>query len=820
MKLKRKIGDLGKDKIRELVESFLEELGEGAAALLEYFEETESPEFETIEVDNEGKLLSFTRKDGSHYAYNLRSETIDALMERVSALENETVVDNFDNIEDVEERPQMTLDSNDKIVSFRKSDGTLVEPAGIETPTIKSKNVNADNLNLSEEGLKSFEETLKADGIGTDIQKDYYLPKFGRVDLKTETFYLDAANGGWSSYTNDVILIQVNDDTDENASKRLTLSYFYIKSTLTPNPDYTYDRNSITPSSIMLELHAGKDVAKIGNKYFATAVYRPVIDAQGYITDYNKIKATKVTDPNTGDVIGYELDGESTEVKKVVDVPPINAWKVNKNIEHYLTADIDFGTFLTMADAPVSIKYQGSYSTKMRKRGLRLTFYKNNKYEKKLGVKVGEMVKLKGFNLKSYAQDPTRVKDPVLSNLFIEIWNTRGDKAYPWNEDSIIYNGATGMIKSFPIETYIGTEFFGLQFFSEKKDGNNYMLDGDHDASGIFVSGDVFKPWQSATSRDWEDELDADDKVPAYEDLPSDRTSVSVETAEALDTLFAFIGGWLYKNPDDSLYIKKFLVFEDAESNFYEFSEVEVNEDEEIVVTSDPDTVIEHVYRKSTIGRIPTQDSIVVTLVPGTDTYEDGQGNIYQASQVTEISGTYYVTDSLGYEVLPTTLEVTRIPFDEDNVGDYINAASFIDYFICMQLCQGWDNNYHNMILHTRADKKLFYLFMYDLDNTLQAAYNYDVVADTSRGDESLLWIKFFGIFKDSIINRYAELRKNVLKDKNIEAIYKSYVEGIPEEVAEAERNKWGYSSFDSILTLIKNRLAWLDETYFNLINY
>jgi hypothetical protein len=343
----------------------------------------------------------------------------------------------------------------------------------------------------------------------------------------------------------------------------------------------------------------------------------------------------------------------------------------------------------------------------MRKRGFRITFYKNSEYKKKVKVKIGEFVRISGFNMKSYAQDPTRVKDPVLSNLFIEIWNTRGDKAYPWNEDSIIYNGATGMIKSFPIETYIGSSFFGLQFFSLKKDEKNYMLDGDHDASGIFVSGDVFRPWQSATSRDWEDELDADDKVPAYEDLPGDRTSVSVETAEALDTLFAFIGGWLYKNPDDSIYIKKFLVFEDAESNFYEFSEVKVNEDEEIVVTSDPDTVIEHVYRKSTIGRTPTQDSIVVTQVPGTDTYEDGQGNIYTEAQVTEINGTYYVTNSLEYEVLPTTLEVTRIPFTEETVGDYINAASFIDYFICMQICQGWDNNYHNMILHTRTDKKL-----------------------------------------------------------------------------------------------------------------
>ena len=87
MKVRRKIGDLGKAQIQQLVQDFLDELDEGAVALLDHFEESDNPEFLDVELDEENKILSFTAKDGSHYAYNLSSETIDALAEKIEALE-------------------------------------------------------------------------------------------------------------------------------------------------------------------------------------------------------------------------------------------------------------------------------------------------------------------------------------------------------------------------------------------------------------------------------------------------------------------------------------------------------------------------------------------------------------------------------------------------------------------------------------------------------------------------------------------------------------------------------------------------------------
>lgn len=146
MKVRRKIGDLGKAQIQQLVQDFLDELDEGTVALLDHFEETDNPEFLEIELDEENKILSFTEKDGSHYVYNLKSETIDALAERISTLEQAPGNENFDNIEDPEERLQIGKDSEDKIYNYRKKDGTLVENVGIET----------NHLELTKQGMSDF----------------------------------------------------------------------------------------------------------------------------------------------------------------------------------------------------------------------------------------------------------------------------------------------------------------------------------------------------------------------------------------------------------------------------------------------------------------------------------------------------------------------------------------------------------------------------------------------------------------------------------------------------------------------------------------
>ena len=64
------------------------------------FRVIESPEYLALETDAENKVLAATYPDGSHYAHNMRSETIDALENMVSKINDDTksLNDNVQNI--------------------------------------------------------------------------------------------------------------------------------------------------------------------------------------------------------------------------------------------------------------------------------------------------------------------------------------------------------------------------------------------------------------------------------------------------------------------------------------------------------------------------------------------------------------------------------------------------------------------------------------------------------------------------------------------------------------------------------------------------
>lgn len=65
MKIRKKIGNLGKDKLQQIVEVFISDLEQGAVAVLEYFEEVENPEFLELELDDEKKIINYRKPDGT-----------------------------------------------------------------------------------------------------------------------------------------------------------------------------------------------------------------------------------------------------------------------------------------------------------------------------------------------------------------------------------------------------------------------------------------------------------------------------------------------------------------------------------------------------------------------------------------------------------------------------------------------------------------------------------------------------------------------------------------------------------------------------------
>lgn len=121
--------------------------------LLDVFSLQENPEYLAVEQDAEGKILSATNADGSHYIHNAKSETIP---------------EEFSHIEDTEGRIEITTDAEDKILGYRDSEGTRHE-----------HKISVDHLNLSDEAAKEVNEAFKSAGIKmenpSDFSKDSYI---------------------------------------------------------------------------------------------------------------------------------------------------------------------------------------------------------------------------------------------------------------------------------------------------------------------------------------------------------------------------------------------------------------------------------------------------------------------------------------------------------------------------------------------------------------------------------------------------------------------------------------------------------------------
>ena len=442
-------------QVVSMIQEKLDTIDSNLKELLDIFSLPEIPEYLAVEKDADGRVLSATNTDGSHYIHNAKSETIP---------------EEFTHIVDVENRSELTLDFNGRILSCRKSDGTKYEHS-FETDKLKAKEIL-----FSDKVYKTIDENIKE---LTNI-RPFKLPTFGTVNIKSETFFL-TYNAGYSD-KNGIYPIIINEDTDENAKLGKTLIKFYVKSTLQKNDD----DYSTKEDSIGLDFYVPSKVTEINGKYYVTSSL------------------------NKNDTDGsYEVVESSIRVTKIVDVPTIGAWNVDKKTEHQCIVDVDFGSFLK-GTYNIGVKYQGSSTLYKRKRNFRFTFYKDSSFSKKDSIKIGEMVRTNGYNLKANYSDIYRVKEMVLNRIFIAIWEDReGYGSHSWN-NKFPYSGAVGMIKGFPVSVSIGGQFYGLDIFGLKKDPKNFMLSGDTD--GMIVSGTRGNSndpsnWTEAKPEDWDDEM-------------------------------------------------------------------------------------------------------------------------------------------------------------------------------------------------------------------------------------------------------------------------------------------------------------------------
>lgn len=98
--------------------------------LLDVFSLQENTEYLAVEQDAEGKVLSATNPDGSHYIHNAKSETIP---------------EEFSHIEDLEGRTEITTDAEGKVLGYRDSEGTRHE-SSLDVDSLKVSNKDVENL--------------------------------------------------------------------------------------------------------------------------------------------------------------------------------------------------------------------------------------------------------------------------------------------------------------------------------------------------------------------------------------------------------------------------------------------------------------------------------------------------------------------------------------------------------------------------------------------------------------------------------------------------------------------------------------------------
>lgn len=587
--------------------------------LLDVFSLQDNEEYLAVEQDAEGKVLSATNPDGSKIFY------IPLIPKSSIKFDDRTIYE-----DEVEDYKELLLDSDNKILRYTDKDDVVHENREIVFSSAKL-------------GSSESEKELA-------VPRSMNLPKYGYTDIKEETFYL-TANEGYSD-KDGILAMLVHEDTQANAQKGLTPYKYFVKSTL-QNTDGVY---SVTSESVSLNFYVPSDVKEVGGKFYVTS------------------SLTKGSDGS------YTVNPTSIEVTKIVDKPNVGTWEISKKTKHWCVVDIDFGSYLK-GTYNVLVSFQGASTLYNRQKNLRYAFVKSD-YKSKVKLKIGELLKVDKFNLKSYYSDDTKLKEPIIFRLYLQAKELRNfNEQYPWSSSSIIATGATGIIKSFPVCTSVGGEFYGVQFFGYKKDEVNYMLSGDED--GMILSGGVGCNWAKFDWSTWEDEMNDD---------PTESNRVAVE-------------------------------------KFYQF-------------------------------------------INGSD-------------------------------------------FTKENAPKHMNINDWIDYFIFIQLFRLRDNDIHNLILYSGADKKIFSPFLYDLDLSF-FVYSFNLEADPTN----TVWLKLKSLYWEEICARYKELRSSVLTQGNFNMIVNDLQSCIDYSDFKKGVQKWGIRDTKVTTGYLEELFGELLKTfdvYFNL---
>ena len=159
------------------IQEKLDTIDSNLKEFLDIFSLQENPEYMAVETDADGKILSATKSDGSHYSRNLKSETIDAKVDKEEgkSLIDFNVAEAHSTFEDLEKRMEIVTDAEGNLLSERSAEGEKHEVK------MNIDNLEVSNLNLQGNSVEDIKSALKSNGFYVAVDwsdsKDIQIPE-------------------------------------------------------------------------------------------------------------------------------------------------------------------------------------------------------------------------------------------------------------------------------------------------------------------------------------------------------------------------------------------------------------------------------------------------------------------------------------------------------------------------------------------------------------------------------------------------------------------------------------------------------------------
>lgn len=164
-----------------------------------------------------------------------------------------------------------------------------------------------------------------------------------------------------------------------------------------------------------------------------------------------------------------------------------------------------------------------------------------------------------------------------------------------------------------------------------------------------------------------------------------------------------------------------------------------------------------------------------------------------------------------------------------NNVSDYFDMPVIIDYYIFLNVMNAFDNVGKNMIwavYDKESDKKLT-LAVWDLDGTVGSKWLNDwAIPEYKINVNHNLYVRLIKLnvdhFNEKVINRYYELRKNIISTESIIKKYTDYYELLKNSgAAKREEEKWSEDTdINGKIINFSEEIEYIKDWIINHFNY